>query len=171
MVIIVNVITIPLRVAFYEEWEQSDSSELVWFVFNLMLDSLLAVDIWFGFRRFATVNEGLLISDRREFSQIYLKGRFKYDLITCLPVDSIVWLGGIKTIRTIALIRMVRFVSLTRFVTLMQSLIDFFEEQGVRAKAGVWHCLRMIILVLLTSHWFGCIFYYIGYAGRASEAV
>tara|TARA_B110000305_G_C18758814_1_gene324386 strand:- start:22 stop:393 length:372 start_codon:yes stop_codon:yes gene_type:complete len=51
----------------------------------------------------------------------------------------------------------------------MQSLIDFFEEQGVRAKAGVWHCLRMVILVLLTSHWFGCAFYYIAHLEGIGE--
>lgn len=158
-----NCVTIPLRVAFYEEWSSSPGSEVAWFCLNLLLDVAMGVDMWFGARRFATVSEGLLISDVAEFRGIYLRGRFKYDLVGMLPVDGVLFLAGVRVRRTLALVRMGRFIGLGRFVTLMQSLIDFFEEQGVRAKAGVWHCLRMIILVLLTSHWFGCVFYYIAY--------
>jgi len=40
-------------------------------------------------------------------------------------------------------------------------MIDYAEESGIRYKAGIWNCLRMVFFVLLTTHWFACILYYI----------
>ena len=40
-------------------------------------------------------------------------------------------------------------------------MIDFAEESGLRYKAGIWNCLRMVFFVLLTTHWFACILYYV----------
>ena len=114
VVIFVNVIVVPTRISFFEEWDQSEHSEIVWLCLGLLLDSVMWVDMFFSFKRFATVSEGLLISDQSEFSQVYLKGRFKYDLISCFPFDSLCWIGGVKVIRIFALIRVTRFVALYR---------------------------------------------------------
>jgi len=114
VVIFVNVIVVPTRISFFEEWDQSEHSEIVWLCLGLLLYSVMWVDMFFSFKRFATVSEGLLISDQSEFSQVYLKGRFKYDLISCFPFDSLCWIGGVKVIRIFALIRVTRFVALYR---------------------------------------------------------
>ena len=88
---------------------------------------------------------------------------FKWDLVASLPADFVLWLvgGSGLPIRTLALVRCSRFVHLLRLPYLLQSVIDFLEEHGVRAKAGVWHCTRMVFFVLLTTHWFACTLYYI----------
>ena len=55
--------------------------------------------------------------------------------------------------RTVALVRCFRFIHLLRLPSLLQSVIDFMEENGIRFTAGVWHCTRMVLFVLLTTHW------------------
>mmetsp|Transcript_18981 Transcript_18981/g.39543 ORF Transcript_18981/g.39543 Transcript_18981/m.39543 type:complete len:2349 (+) Transcript_18981:25-7071(+) len=156
-----NFVFVPLRVAFYGEGMRDDGIEWVWFGVGLLFDILFWVDMYFNIRLFAIIREGLLVNEREDFRSIYLKGQFKWDLLASLPCDAVVYLAGGRVIRTVALVRCARFVHLGRLPSLLQSMIDFAEENGFRYKAGIWNCLRMVFFVLLTTHWFACILYYL----------
>ncbi|GMH74967.1 hypothetical protein TL16_g06612 [Triparma laevis f. inornata] len=158
---ICNLLCVPLRVAFYGESMTDSDNEVAWMVGGVLLDVVFWIDIGLNFKYFAVINNGLLINEKEEFKELYLWGRFKWDLLASLPCDILVWASGETVVRTIALVRCARFIHLLRLPGLLQSVIDFLEENGVRFTAGVWHCTRMVFFVLLTTHWFACILYYI----------
>jgi len=160
-IMLANLILVPFRIAYYDEAENDPATEVVWFAVNLFLDIFMWVNIGLNFRYFAVVYEGLLIADKNEFYELYKETRFGYDLIASLPIDSICWLAGVRNIRTVSLIRLPRVINAKRLAPHIQSTIDFCEEQGVRAQAGLWHLMRMVIAVLLCVHWSACSVYYI----------
>jgi len=157
---LMNFFFVPIRIGFFEQ-STPGIGEAAWFIFNFLLDFIFFADIFLNLRYFAVVFEGLLISDRAEFAELYLHGRLKWDVLACLPIDSIGYLAGIPIIRTYSVLRLPRVIHLFRFPDNIQSLIDLFEENGIRAKSGVWHCARMVIFVLMSTHWCACLFYYI----------
>ena len=71
IVMIANFIIIPVRVAFFEDDRTGGIPEHGWFALNLFLDAFFWFDIFFNYKFFAIVFEGLLISDRHEFSELY----------------------------------------------------------------------------------------------------
>ena len=160
VVILINAVLIPLRIAFFGLNDSTETGELIWLVAGLLMDAFFWVNIYLHYRRFATVYDGLLISHKSEFMNLYVNGRLKFDLLGSLPVDAIVWLAGGHSFRTVAIFRLPRFFYLAQMPRLMQNFVDFLEERGLRAKAGVWHLLKMTIFVLLTVHWLACIFFY-----------
>ena len=103
-----NFVFIPLRVAFYGEGMKDEGTEWIWFGLGLLFDSVFWVDMFFNIRLFAVIKEGLLVSERHDFREIYLKGQFKWDLLASLPCDAVVFLAGQKVIRTVALVRCFR---------------------------------------------------------------
>ena len=160
IIMLMNFFSVPVRIAFYEQ-DTPSMGEPAWLALNVVLDMIFFMDIVLNLRYFAVVYEGLLISDRAEFSELYKQGRLKWDVIACLPVDSVLYLAGIPLIRTYALFRLTRALHLFRFPDNIQSLVDLCEEKGIRAKSGIWHCCRMVIFVLMSTHWCACIFYYV----------
>ena len=171
-VMIANFLIIPVRVAYFEDDPEKEGlPEAFWFSLNFFLDFFLWFDIFFQFKYFAVVFEGLLISDRHEFSELYKYGSLKWDVLASVPLDAVVWLCGVTNIRTVTLFRLLRIILFFRFPYNIQSTIDFCEEHGIRAKAGIWHCSRMLVFVLLVTHWSACTFYYIAVSqGLASES-
>ena len=161
--IVCNVLSVPLRVAFYGESMRDDGAETLWMVCGLFLDAVFWVDMVLNFKYFAVIDNGLLINEKEDYKRLYMYGMFKWDLVASIPADFVFWLVDRQDaeVGTVALIRCMRFIHLLRMPYLLQSVIDFLEENGVRAKAGVWHCMRMVFFVLLTTHWFACILYYI----------
>ena len=156
-----NFIAVPLRVAFYGKGTGSDVEEVIWAVVGLLLDVVFWVDIFFNTRFFAMVEEGLLITQREEFRRKYLKGRFKWDVLASLPADLVVWGIGAGSSRMVGLVRCLRFVHLGRLPGMLQSVVDYLEEKGVRLKAGVWHLAKMSYFIVVVTHIYACLLYYI----------
>ena len=158
-----NFMFIPLRVAFFGVGLKNETFELVWMAVGAMLDIVFMIDIFCSTKLFAVVDEGLLITKRYRFRRLYMRTRFKFDLLACIPADLVFWLatGGSATARSVALVRCARFIHLGRLPGLLQSAVDYLEEHGVRLKAGVWHLAKMSFFIIITTHFYACFIYYL----------
>jgi CRP-like cAMP-binding protein len=161
----INFVFVPLRAAFYGESMKNETEELIWVIVFFLMDVVFMVDIFFNIRFFATVDEGLLIAVRDDFKLVYLRGRFKWDLIACVPADLVFWIitgmGPGSKPRNVALVRMLRFIHIMRLPAMLQSVVDYLEEKGVRLKAGVWHLAKIFYFIVICTHFYACLFYYI----------
>lgn len=157
---VANFYCVPFRIAFCNEYT-TGMAEDSWFVFNLFIDIIFLADIFLNLRVFAVIFEGVLISKRTEFSELYIRRRLAWDVLACLPVDAAAPAFGVSSLATRSLLRLPRLIHSFRFPYNIQSFIDLCEEQGVRAKAGIWHCARMFVMILIATHWCACVIYYI----------
>lgn len=170
LVILTNTITVPLRMGFIGQSDLGEGGELAWFGVNVLMDIILWVDIYLHYRRFGVVFDGLLISDRHEFGELFLNSSvMKLNIIASFPIDALAWLAGMDSYRSIGLARLGRLLYLVSMPNLMHNFVDFLEEKGIRAKASVWHLIKMTIFVLLTVHFLACTLFWVAFLEERSN--
>ena len=93
--VVYNCLVIPLRMAFGDENENLDALAFVdWFV-----DFLFLVDIYLNFHT-GFDDDGIIMNDKQEVRQRYLRTWFGFDLIISLPIDlPFAFIGGNSNMR------------------------------------------------------------------------
>ena len=129
-------ISIPIRIAFSSDVFIPLGS--FWFFFELAVDLFFMVDIGLNFLTGYHNNEGMLEIDRRQIAQLYLRGWFLIDLVSCLPANYIVaivqlsrkeepsesaadYLRALKSLRLMRMAKMLRVVQVSRLVDQCES--------------------------------------------------
>jgi len=130
-------ISVPLRLGFGVVNESFGSG---WFV-ELGVDVYFWSDILFNFRTGFFSNDGIVISQRDQIRQAYLKGWFPIDAVSCLPVSYIMLVigatsgGASGNIKGLRMMRMLRLTKMLRLGRLKRIFSRYAEQMQPYVKA------------------------------------
>ena len=175
VLIVYSIIIVPVRVAF--AWRPCILQADWWW--DLIVDTCFAVDIVLCFRTAPIVDAGarnqqILITSAREIAHRYLCGWFIIDILSTIPVDTIVDVaafaetgsvqavcdgtaGMFRSIQVIRILRLVRLLKLFRFLKLGHH-IKRWEDQ-LDANPAYLRFARLLLVVLFLSHLFACLWF------------
>eukprot|EP00505_MAST-04D_sp_SCG-Rhode-Island_P003336 Stramenopile-MAST_4_protein_3336 len=121
---------------------------------NAIIDSLFVIDVFLNFNTMLVRNNGDLVKDRKIIAAGYLERWFWFDFLAIFPLELLipssgslnVWRRFLKIPRLFRIARIVKFIESSPFL-----------QNHVRTTRIV----RLIILILTSCHWSGCLFYFV----------
>lgn len=150
-IVIYNFWTVILRIAFTEMSEESLPRLLFWWG-DLFADGLYTCDICVQLRTAYRDDHGIMVRDPVKLTEKYTnKGRFKADIISLLPLESIC-----------DLIVFPCYVKLLRLPRLLKwhSLGTFFLMSDYRtSKPNRLRAFKLILYLSVAMHWVACLYY------------
>ncbi|XP_043104486.1 potassium/sodium hyperpolarization-activated cyclic nucleotide-gated channel 1 [Puntigrus tetrazona] len=169
----VNLITIPLDMAFSEDMQ--GTAHKYWVAFNVFSDAMFCLDVAINFQMGIFNDDGQAILDPKLIRNDYFKSWFCPDVVAAFPVDIVIvivehfyhadtdLLMASKLVRILmfarifSLIRLLRVPKLLRFCFELESVSDIQLEE-VKKFFRVFFVFMLIILVW---HWNTCLHYFI----------
>ncbi|CEM02519.1 unnamed protein product [Vitrella brassicaformis CCMP3155] len=151
--IVLDIIIIPIRVAFYDDWgiEPDDMAweNLLMLALCLLSDVLMVADLCVNFLT-GYVKEGHLVLEKRAAAWHYLKTRFFCDLIGTLPLDFLGYAceDHISQIRTLRYVRLLRICRLVRYM--------HTELVEIRLKTTFARMTGIFSFLVLFAHIMAC---------------
>jgi len=141
-------VLIPFEMSFTEFPEYINHSFQQYGIIFLVLDMLKSINT-------AYYNKGTLVTNRREVLKKYLNDDFSIDLITILPLMIDFYFGfQIKYFRFLNMLFFLKYSHFKRIRERMEELV-FLDENFISL-------VQLVFRILLFSHIFACIWYYIG---------
>jgi hypothetical protein len=139
--------------------------ELFYIIIEISFILFFIVDILLHLFVFMCKYEGRLISERREFRQIYVRRKLAIDLLSTLPISIMfhrVSAEGSLSF-TYSLLRLFQLTRVARIGDYFQTFVSVAEEMlNLRiTSTGVRRLIDWIPLTLLFNHWVACMFYLI----------
>jgi hypothetical protein len=133
----------------------------------LQVDGFFAIDIVFNFCTGLEMKDKTIDYDKKNIFVDYIKSWFWIDIISVFPWEVI--LEGqesdlpqlFKTLRLTRLTRLLRMFRLLRVVRIVHRL-----EYSLSIQEGFRHLGFFILTLVLLTHWFSCLFYYLGDVNR-----
>ncbi|XP_051500912.1 potassium/sodium hyperpolarization-activated cyclic nucleotide-gated channel 1 [Myxocyprinus asiaticus] len=165
----VNLITIPLEMAFSEDMH--DVAHKCWLSFNVFSDIVFCFDVGLNFR-IGFLDGQVPILDPKHIRKDYLSTWFFPDVIAAFPVDIIIvileqhyhadassliaskMLRVLMFVRVLGLIRLLRVPRLLRFCSQLEGVSDIQLRRSFRY-------VFVILMIFLIWHWNGCIQYFL----------
>uniref|UniRef100_A0A8C1W7Q8 Cyclic nucleotide-binding domain-containing protein n=1 Tax=Cyprinus carpio TaxID=7962 RepID=A0A8C1W7Q8_CYPCA len=169
----VNLITIPLDMAFSEDMQESGHK--YWVTFNVFSDAIFCLDVAVNFQMGIFSDDGQAILDPKTIRKDYFRSWFAPDVVAAFPVDIIIIivehyyhadtdvLMASKLVRILmfarifSLIRLLRVPKLLRFCFELESVTDIQLEEVKR----FFRVFFMFLLMILIWHWNTCVQYFI----------
>jgi len=168
----------PLQAAFDEELAKP---YLLWFIINLVVDSIFIIDVWLMFRVAVKVRGTWVysrktifkacVSDRYGGFALDLVAAFPYSLLTPILSDTSPWEDSVAessslhaSIRALRLLRLLRVViklmhNGTEVAQVVSGYSSRFNPQLVRVS-------QLLLMLVLTCHWAGCLWWLVGTTPR-----
>eukprot|EP00056_Hartaetosiga_gracilis_P017603 m.7812 g.7812 ORF g.7812 m.7812 type:complete len:890 (+) comp5917_c0_seq2:238-2907(+) len=162
--LIFTVVSVPVAIAFFYE-----GTGKAYFVCSCIIDSLFLVDIFINFRTGIVSPHALhvIILDKKAITRHYLRGWFFVDLISSLPLDYIITAcygvsydspSYLKASRALKFIRVTKLLTLLRLLRVTRVFRMFRRWEEVLNVNTAWvRMFKLVVLMLLMSHWSGCI--------------
>lgn len=132
------------------------------FVVDLLVDIFFVADIFCRARKFAVIKDGFLITLPNEFGKIYRDEESALDLISSIPLSTIVYIGGAQG-RLYGFCRLLQFLRIARFGKYLDGIVEFINTRTtfVVTTASLRVC-QIFLVILFLCHWCCCIFHFIG---------
>lgn len=142
-----------------------------WFWIERHVDVSFAIDIILNFFT-AYDRAGVLVTDRKAIRRHYIRTWFVPDVISAFPWDILGLAiqddfskpNILKLPRFIRLVRLIKLIRLAKILRLKQGMT--LLEVRLRLKYGHFRLAGLLVSVMLTMHWFACLFFYFGSIGR-----
>ncbi|XP_064454824.1 potassium/sodium hyperpolarization-activated cyclic nucleotide-gated channel 1-like isoform X2 [Ornithodoros turicata] len=173
LLLIVNLIVIPLDVAFF-----SDIENVGWMTFHLASDAIFFIDIIFNFRTGVVTTEGheRVSLDPKFVAAHYLRSWFVLDFLSTIPFDYLCVVldhfiagisrsdgepDGLSAIRLLHLTKLLGLLKLLRLSRLVRYVRNW-EQQSFYFSSGVYvRLFNIVCLMLLIAHWNGCLQFFV----------
>ena len=137
------------------------------FVINRVVDVTFALDMVITFfMPFRTTPKagGAWVYDNRAIACAYLKGWFTLDLVTTVPIGTIVKAaspstteGSTAIFRSLRVLRVVKLARLLRASRILKRWQDY-----IGLSFAMLSLIRFLILIIVLAHWLACAWGYIG---------
>ena len=161
-----------LYVTFIMTFEMAFIEEIITFfiITEYIVTVIFGLDIIVNFNKAFTNKKGKLITCRKKIVKRYLKGWFVLDLISFFPFfvfnklnNDFGLIIGFKTLKILKILNIVRLIRLVKIIKKLT--INQFRDPSNQFKKNLKknyerlaiHC----ILILISCHVFGCLFYFI----------
>jgi len=157
------VVVIPFRIAFLENHDLSKK----WLLLDYGCDAMVFVDFIIRFFFLAVYKDNTVLLKREDIVMNFLRSRqFKWHLLSLLPLDFVIFFAPTLCpyfwrLQTWSLFRLNR----TLRIIEVGKLLDFVEESimraGFRFSRNAVRAAKLLIMILLTAHIIGCVFFLI----------
>lgn len=152
----------------------SASLSYPFWVANLVIDCFLMLDIALNFRTgFVDKYDQLhIIADPKAICKRYLTTWFALDLISSFPLEAFVPLFAndddayTELVKILRIFRFVRAIKILRVLRIIRALKGMTLRVFARQSAMICKCIRCLVYMLLTAHYFACFWYAVGYYTR-----
>ena len=153
--ILYHAVIIPVRVAWLPPWPGLSYYYFDWFTdLVFLLDAVLAA----AFIPF--IADGNLITDRAKIFERYRKQRLTLDLTSCAPWDVFSMLAAPTwESRFLANSRVPKLFRMLRLFPMLHALSPTFEAAHNALGLTAVTMMKLLIGVVLVTHWAACIFY------------
>ncbi|XP_076840442.1 potassium/sodium hyperpolarization-activated cyclic nucleotide-gated channel 2-like isoform X2 [Brachyhypopomus gauderio] len=164
----VNLVTVPLEMAFFGEAFGSISN--IRLAFNFFCDILFLIDICLNFRTGILTEDSEIVLDLKAIRKEYFTTWFIPDILSAVSIDLIIILmdHGSKTTeiqtgkmikvlmfaRVFSLLRVLRFSKLVKFFCDLQRDLEISLQLFFRITF-------LFVMMILLCHWNGCIQYFV----------
>ncbi|PIK50004.1 hyperpolarization-gated and cyclic nucleotide regulated channel [Apostichopus japonicus] len=155
----VTLLLVPINIAFFSD------QFVPWFAaVNCVFDAFFIIDIILNFfTGYLIATHDQVVLDRSNIVLHYAKGWFILDLLSSFPLDYIYFfVNGENTLdatakafrvlrlaKVISLLRLLRLTRLMRYVSRLEEILN--------VEGAVIRIVHLVLIVLLISHWNGCI--------------
>ncbi|KAJ8025270.1 Potassium/sodium hyperpolarization-activated cyclic nucleotide-gated channel 4 [Holothuria leucospilota] len=155
----ITLLLVPLNIAFYSD------QFVPWFAaVNCVFDAFFIFDIILNFfTGFMVSSQDEVVLDRMRIILHYSKGWFVIDLLSSFPLDYIYFFvhgentfdATAKAFRVLRLAKVLSLLRLLRLTRLMRYVSRL--EEILNVEGAVIRIVHLVLIVLLISHWNGCI--------------
>jgi CRP-like cAMP-binding protein len=161
-------LTLPFRLAFIDtEWS------LAWYVIDFCIDIFFLADIVVNMRTMVITHNGALVTSPRKIFMMYARSWLIIDLVASIPVE---WFrygvsfaapgdtgGGGGQQSQAQLLRLLRLTKLLRLLRVARLFRYFskWEDHHHFASTHVLRLCNLIVVLVLFSHWNGCLQYFL----------
>eukprot|EP00736_Rhodelphis_marinus_P001471 Rmarinus@m.24421 len=151
MLVLYQSMVIPFRIAF--EIQLS----LEWQVFDYIIDSFFAIDIFMHFNTAYVSDTGETVTDRKLVANHYMRGFFVLDLLSTLPFDLMQGSVSSGTARMNKLLRSFRILRLFKLLRMMRMealLREYGEVYSI--NANMMKITKLVFWIVVLSHLGAC---------------
>jgi len=155
--------TIPYQISF-----SNKDITVSRFLIDALMDGFFAFDVYSQLNKFAVMKDGHLLSDPVEFRKLYLKGEFRGDFISILPISTIFFFIQIRDKRY-GIFRLLQLTRVRRFGTYLDRFVEACKTRAnVSISTAVMRIFQIFFIVLFLCHWFACTYHFIGVSSSSS---
>ncbi|WP_287274949.1 MULTISPECIES: cyclic nucleotide-gated ion channel [unclassified Okeania] len=147
---IYNALIVPFRIAFKNKFDS------FWVILDIIGDVILILDICIRFH-IGYFEYGEYIQDKKNIAQRYRNRLFSRHLVASIPGDLIARIFAPKSLFIIALLRFPRLFRLPQFYRIFNRW-----ETNVNINPTLIRMYKLVILIILITHWVACIWFMIG---------
>ena len=136
-------------------------------VVSFCIDCFLLMDVLVNFRTayFDSMAPFTLIISEKEIAKHYAKTWFIVDLFTSLPFEFMLPNNsGTKIVKLFRIFRLLRLFKLLRFFRMLRTFNNVLRAILTRSVVVTMRLVRIILLMMLFTHYFACIYWWIGQA-------
>ncbi|XP_013401461.1 potassium/sodium hyperpolarization-activated cyclic nucleotide-gated channel 2 [Lingula anatina] len=162
-VLSVTLIILPVNIAFFPNDPDSH-----WEGMNIAVDVIFFIDIILNFRTgyIRSETEEVILSSKK-ITINYLKTWFFLDFISTVPFDYFFLastgtasraLNALRMLRLTKLLSLLRVFRMARFLRYINRLEELLDIPG-----SVLRIINLVIMILLLSHWNGCVQYLVAF--------
>eukprot|EP00002_Diphylleia_rotans_P013983 TRINITY_DN2722_c0_g2_i4.p1 TRINITY_DN2722_c0_g2~~TRINITY_DN2722_c0_g2_i4.p1 ORF type:complete len:540 (-),score=80.96 TRINITY_DN2722_c0_g2_i4:1529-3148(-) len=149
IVMLYQATVIPVRIVWgFHIWPMMH----LWIAFDYLLDCIYILDIVMNFMTaYNQEGTGKLITNRAMISRKYMRWTFVFHFLASVPYDLLAFNYGVEYLPHLRLNRLIRLPQITKAFAVLEK---GFNHHLVRI-------LRLLFLMLIFAHWFGCGWFYI----------
>ncbi|NEN93608.1 MAG: cyclic nucleotide-binding domain-containing protein [Okeania sp. SIO3H1] len=147
---IYNAFIIPFRIAFKNRFDR------IWIILDIIGDVILIIDIFIRFH-IGYFEYGEYIQDQKKIAKRYRNRLFSRHLVASIPGDLIARIIAPNSLFIIALLRFPRLLRLPQFYRIFNRW-----ETNININPTLIRMCKLVILIILITHWVACIWFMIG---------
>ncbi|ETV77008.1 hypothetical protein, variant [Aphanomyces astaci] len=157
--IIYSTFLVPYRIGFDTDPPDDELS------LDMIVDIVFGLDILLTFRLAFHNADRVLICDAATIGTTYVKGWFCIDVLSTMPVDTIVGYfttASSKVLKSTKLLRVFRVARLFKLVRLLK-LGKVFKRvrDSIQLSPSTERLLKLVMIMICFGHWCACIFHWI----------
>lgn len=156
-VTVYNAFIVPFRIAFQNRFDG------IWIILDIIGDLILIIDIFIRFH-LGYFEYGEYIQDKKKIAQRYRNRLFSRHLVASIPGDLIARIFLPNSLFIIALLRLPRLLRLPQFYRIFNRW-----ETNIKINPTLIRMYKLVILIILITHWVACIWFMIGSWESSSE--
>jgi CRP-like cAMP-binding protein len=167
VLILYSSLVIPFRLGF------AYTPQFALLVLDYMVDGCFGIDIVFNFCTGLEMKDKSITYDKKKIFMAYITGWFWIDFISFFPWEVFAASQDrqestlpqlFKILRLPRLLRLLRMFRLLRVVRILNRL-----EYALSIQEGFRQLAFFLLTLVLLTHWFSCLFYYLGDVNRDND--
>ena len=168
LVLLITCLVTPVDIAFQPDTLGVD-------IMNILIDILFGCDILVIFNTVFYDNEVVLVEDRKEIAQNYLRGWFTVDVLAIVPFDKILNAVEFNSLVRVARVgRLYKLVKLTRLLRILKimkekSKLMKYLNDFLKIGLGFERLFFFILIFFIGCHITACLWLIIAFLNEGDE--